>query len=45
MSQHVLSTFTGEAAQAAVEAVVLFINGLLFNTSVNNQFLRVHLKH
>ena len=43
MSQHVLSTFAGEAAQAAVEAVVLLVYSPLLHTRLNNVLLRFHL--
>ena len=43
MSQHVLSTFTGEAAEAAVEAVVLLVYSPLLHTRLNNVLLRFHL--
>ena len=44
VSQHVLSTFTGEAAQAAVEAVVLLVYSPLLHTRLNNILLGFHLK-
>ena len=43
MSQHVLSTFAGEAAQAAVEAVVLLVYSSLLHTRLNNILLGFHL--
>lgn len=43
VSQNVLLALTGEAAEPAVEAVVLLVDGFLLNTSVNNLFLRIHL--
>ena len=44
VSQHVLSTFTGEAAQAAVEAVILLVYSPLLHTRLNNILLGFHLK-
>ena len=41
--QHVLLALAGEGADAAVEAVVLLVDGFLLNTSVNHLFLRIHL--
>ena len=45
VSQTVLLALAGEATKPAVEEDVLLVDGLLFNTSVNNQFPRVRLKH
>ena len=43
VSQNVLLALAGKAAEPAVEAVVLLVDGFLLNTRVNNLFLRVHL--